>query len=101
GPDKFWRVQQYLRLSWNFTGRRQNCYGLAMRYVHKALMYGTINRQAKKKNIRHLWQVRLNAASTEHNINGRDFLEGLARCNVLLDRKTLTDLAIYEPRTFQ
>lgn len=101
GPDKFWRVQQYLRFSWKFFGRRRNCYGIGMRYVHKALMYSTFSRQQKKKEMSHLWNIRIGAAAGEHGVSRQDFLEGLARSNILLDRKVLTDLAIYEPRTFE
>jgi len=34
-----------------FTGRKRNCYGIGMRYVNKALMYSTIGRKLKKKDM--------------------------------------------------
>lgn len=101
GPDKFWRVQQILRCSWKFRGRKRNCYRIGYRYVHKALMYGTIGRQQKKKDMSGLWNTRLQAATAELGFNRYDLLEGLARCHIQLDRKVLTDMAIYEPRTFK
>lgn len=101
GPDKFWRVQQYLRFAWKFRGRKRNCYRIGIRYVHKALMYGTVCRQQKKKDIGMLWNTRIEAAATELGFNGYDMREGLARCHILLDRKVLSEMAIYEPRTFK
>jgi len=51
--------------------------------------------------MRKLWMQRLEAATQEHGVASSDFLEGLSRSRVELDRKVLTDLAIYEPRTFK
>lgn len=49
-----------------------------------------------------LWETRLDAASQEHGLgNGTLLREGLQRCQIQLDRKVLSDLAIYEPRSFQ
>ncbi|KAI0238140.1 39S ribosomal protein L20, mitochondrial [Lamellibrachia satsuma] len=101
GPAKFWRVQQYLRFSWGFRGRKRTCYRIGMRYIHKALVYATKGRLLKKIQMHKLWNMRLDAAAQEHNLTGHNFLEGLARCNIQLDRKVLTDLAVFEPRTFQ
>lgn len=101
GLDKFWRVQQYLRFAWKFRGRKRNCYKIGIRYVHKALMYGTVCRQQKKKDVRKLWNTRIEAAATELGFNGYDMQEGLARCHIQLDRKVLSEMAIYEPRTFK
>jgi large subunit ribosomal protein L20 len=41
------------------------------------------------------------AATNEHGINFAILKEGLARCNILLNRKSLADLAIWEPRSFK
>ncbi|KAK2186457.1 hypothetical protein NP493_199g02066 [Ridgeia piscesae] len=101
GPAKFWRVQQYLRFSWGFRGRKRHCYRIGMRYIHKALVYATQGRQLKKIQMHKLWDMRIDAAAQEHNLTGCNFCEGLARSNIQLDRKVLTDLAIFEPRTFQ
>ncbi|CAD5115413.1 DgyrCDS4390 [Dimorphilus gyrociliatus] len=101
GPDKYWRIQQQLRFSWHFYGRKRNCYKIGMRYVFKALRYGVSGRKDKLKNMRELWYRRINAGSEEHGLEGKMFLEGLARSEIQLDRKILSSLAIYEPRTFK
>ena len=51
--------------------------------------------------MRQLWEQRLAAGCEEHGASLPVLREGLMRCNVLLNRKTLADLAIWEPRTFK
>lgn len=48
-----------------------------------------------------LWETRINGAAKEHNSNIKILLEGLGRCNILLNRKSLSTLAVWEPRTFK
>lgn len=48
-----------------------------------------------------LWEQRLEAATQQHGISFSTFRESLTRCNILLNRKVLTDLAIWEPRSFK
>lgn len=48
-----------------------------------------------------LQERRLEAAAHEHGINFEVLKEGLTRCNILLNRKVLADLAIWEPRSFK
>jgi len=51
--------------------------------------------------MKELREQRLEAATSEHGINFETLKEGLTRCNILLNRKSLTDLAIWEPRSFK
>ena len=101
GPDEFWRKRQILKLAAHFYGRRRNCYSIAIRNVHRALLKTTKGRQLKKEDMRELWETRINAATTEHGITLKTLFEGLSRCNILLNRKSLANLAIWEPRTFK
>ncbi|KOB63359.1 Mitochondrial ribosomal protein L20 [Operophtera brumata] len=48
-----------------------------------------------------LWNTRITAACEQHNITHFSLKEGLERANIMLDRKTLSDLACWEPRTFE
>lgn len=48
-----------------------------------------------------LWLTRVTAACEEHNITLATFKEGLQRSNILLNSKILSELAVWEPRTFQ
>ncbi|XP_015601247.1 39S ribosomal protein L20, mitochondrial [Cephus cinctus] len=101
GPDEFWRKRKIFRIAAHFIGRRRNCYSIAIRNVHRALVYSSKGRALKKADMRALWETRLHAASEEHGISRYILHEGLMRSNILLNRKTLMDLAVWEPRTFK
>lgn len=101
GPDEFWRKRRVFRLAAHYIGRRRNCYSIAVRNVHRALVYATKARQLKKNDMRALWATRITAACEQHNITHFSLKEGLERSNIMLDRKTLSDLACWEPRTFE
>lgn len=101
GPDEFWRKRRIFRLSAHFVGRSRNCYSLAIRAVHRALQYCTKGRKLKKKDMTLLWETRLHAACEEHNFTYPLMKESLSRCDILLNKKVLSDLAIWEPRTFK
>ncbi|XP_076643079.1 mitochondrial ribosomal protein L20 [Halictus rubicundus] len=101
GPDEFWRKRQIFKLAAHYIGRRRNCYSVAIRNVHRALLYSTYGRQLKKDDMKQLWETRIDAASNEHGISFKTLLEGMTRCNILLNRKSLAVLAVWEPRTFK
>uniref|UniRef100_A0A224XN64 Large ribosomal subunit protein bL20m n=1 Tax=Panstrongylus lignarius TaxID=156445 RepID=A0A224XN64_9HEMI len=101
GPDEFWRKRRIFKLAAHFIGRRRNCYSIAIRYVHRALAYATKGRKLKKEDMKNLWITRVAAACEEHNFNYDLLKEGLTRSNILLNTKTLADLAIWEPMTFK
>lgn len=101
GPDEFWRKRRIFKLAAHYMGRRRNCYSIAIRNVHRALVYATKARKLKKEDMKDLWNSRITAACEQHNITFFTLREGLDRANIMLDRKSLSDLASWEPRTFE
>ncbi|KAF4526686.1 hypothetical protein B566_EDAN010115 [Ephemera danica] len=101
GPCEYWRKRRIFRLTAHFTGRKRNCYSIAVRYAHRALAYATKDRALKKENMVQLWDTRLTGACQEHGFSYSLMRESLSRMNILLNRKALTDLSIWEPRTFK
>ncbi|KAM3962319.1 mitochondrial ribosomal protein L20 [Aphomia sociella] len=101
GPDEFWRKRKIFRLAAHYIGRRRNCYSIAIKNVHRALVYATKARKLKKADMKSLWQTRITAACEQHNITYYTLKEGLDRANIMLDHKSLSDLASWEPRTFE
>lgn len=101
GPDEIWRKRKIFRLAAHFLGRRRTCYSVAVRNVHRALVYATKARKLKKQDMKDLWNTRIAAACEQHNITAFTLKEGLDRSNIMLDRKSLSDLAAWEPRTFE
>ncbi|KAK5646859.1 hypothetical protein RI129_005323 [Pyrocoelia pectoralis] len=101
GPDEFWRKRQIFRLAAHYLGRRRNCYSVTIKIVHRALVYATKGRHLRKEDMKSLHETRITAGCEQHNITFKDFKEGLARCDILLNRRSLADLAAWEPYSFK
>ncbi|XP_061457618.1 large ribosomal subunit protein bL20m [Rhineura floridana] len=99
--DRRWRKLEVLKHARHFRGRKNRCYSLAVRAVRRAFVYATKARYLKKRDLRTLWQTRIEAASLEHRVKYHVFISNLSKCQVELNRKVLADLAIYEPKTFK
>src|SRR5216683_2749340 len=65
------------------------------------LAKGYRDRRNKKRNFRALWIVRINAGVREHGMTYSQFMSGVKRAGIELDRKVLSDLAIREPDAFK
>ena len=92
--------KRLLKLAEGFKGRRRNCFKLAKRSVERALKYAYRDRRQKKRQMRALWIVRLNAAARMSGLNYSGLIEGLRRAEIGLDRKVLADIAVRDPATF-
>ena len=65
-----------------------------------ALAYATRDRKQRKRDMRQLWIIRINAAARLNGITYGRFIAGLRKANVDLDRKILADLAVRDAATF-
>jgi len=63
--------------------------------------YAYIGRRLKKRDLRKLWIIRLNAASRKYGLNYSTLVFKLKEKNIELDRKILSDIAISDPETFE
>jgi len=62
---------------------------------------GVVRRQKRKKrDFRRLWIIRINAAAREHSLSYSQFIAGLKRAGIGLDRKSLADIAARDPQGF-
>lgn len=101
GGDRFWKRRRIFSLSAHFFGRSQNCYTIAIRNVHRALRFGTKARLLKKRDVRVLWDTRINAGCQELGVNYTQMRTVMDDIGVALDRKVLQNMAIWEPRSFR
>lgn len=101
GPDRYWRKRFYLDQSTQYFGRRRNCFSVAVRAVRRAWQNSTAGRKKKKGQMRRLWNLRISAAVQEHGLTYGPFIGNLLKHNIRLDRKVLSHIAIYEPKTFK
>jgi large subunit ribosomal protein L20 len=83
-----------------FVGRRKNIYRRAVEAVHRSRQAAYRDRKRKKRDFRRLWIVRINAASRENGLSYNNFIYGLKKADVALDRKVLADMAVEDPKAF-
>jgi large subunit ribosomal protein L20 len=94
------RRNRILKLAKGYRGRRKNCYKRANQAVERALDYASRDRMARKRTFRSLWIVRINAAARTVGLSYSKLIAGLAKANIGLDRKVLSDMAIADPSGF-
>lgn len=93
--------QLVFRLSKGFRGRAKNCWRIALPRVEKALLHGYIGRKLKKRIARETWITRLNASLRQYNISYSRFMHAYTFSGLAINRKMLSELAIYEPYSFK
>ena len=84
-----------------FWGRRHSNYKVAKDAVAKALSYSYRDRRDRKGSFRRVWIARINAACRSEGITYSRFIEGLAKAQVMVDRKMLADMAVRDPVGFK
>src|SRR5579871_4067329 len=94
------RHKKVLGLAKGYRGRASTAYRIAIEKVEKALRYAYRDRRAKKRNFRGLWIQRINAGVREHGLTYSQFMNGMKKAGIPLDRKVLSDLANREPAAF-
>ena len=90
-----------LKAAKGFYGRRKNTIRIAKQAVEKANQYAFRDRKRRKRTFRALWIQRLNAAVRPFGLNYSQFIDGLNKSGLQIDRKVLSDLAIREPAAFE
>ena len=84
-----------------FQGRSKNNFRLAKQRSEKAMQYAYRDRRTKKRNFRTLWIQRINAGARLNGLTYSQFMNGLSKAGIELDRKVLSDLAVREPDSFR
>ena len=88
------------RLTKGFVMSRHNLYRQAIVTLIRSRVYAFRDRRVRKRDFRRLWIVRINAACRMRGLRYSQLIAALQRAQVILDRKTLADLAVREPDTF-
>ena len=95
------RHKKILKLAKGYRGRSSTCFRVAVEKVEKGLQYAYRDRKAKKRDFRGLWIQRINAAVREHGLIYSQFIHGLKKAGIDMDRKVLSELAISEKDAFK
>ncbi|MFZ4761649.1 MAG: 50S ribosomal protein L20 [Alphaproteobacteria bacterium] len=94
------RHKKVLKLAKGYRGRSSSCYRIAIEKVEKGLRYAYRDRRNKKRDFRGLWIQRINAAVREHGLTYSQFIGGLKKAGIELDRKVMADMAGFEATAF-
>ncbi len=95
------RHKKTLELAKGYRGRAKSSFRVAIEKVEKGLRYAYRDRRAKKRNFRALWIQRINAGVRQEGLTYSQFMNGVKRAGIELDRKVLADLAVREPEAFK
>ena len=93
--------KKVLKRAKGFTGSMGKIFRPAKQGVMHAMRYSTGDRRTRKGNFRRLWIVRINAALQELNLSYGRLINGLKKKNILINRKMLADLAVFDMPAFK
>jgi large subunit ribosomal protein L20 len=100
GVTKHARHNKILGLAKGYVGRSSKAYRPALERVEKALQYAYRDRRTKKREFRGLWIQRINAAVREHGMTYSQFIDGMKKAGLELDRKVMAAIAFDDPASF-
>ncbi len=100
GSSRRDRRKKLLGLAKGYFLNKGKLYKFAKEAVDRAGRNAYVGRKGKKRDFRRLWIVRINAAARMNDISYSQFMAGLRRSGIALDRKALADLAIHDPKGF-
>lgn len=94
------RRKRVLKLAKGYFGSKHTLYRVANAQVMKSLSYAYRDRKRKKRDFRKLWITRINAGARINEMSYSQLMFGLKLAKIEINRKMLSELAIYEPKAF-
>lgn len=84
-----------------YKGRKKSVFKLAKQAVTRAGQYAYRDRRNKKRDMRSLWIIKINASTRQFDLSYSTFIKKLADKKIEINRKILADLAENEPKAFE
>ena len=100
GVTKHARHKKVIDRAKGARGRQKNTFRAAKQRVDKNMQYAYRDRRTRKRAFRSLWIQRINAAVREHGLTYSQFVNGMKKAGIEIDRKVLADLAVHEKAAF-
>ena len=94
------RHKKVLDQAKGYRGRRRNVFKIAKQAVMRAGQYAYRDRRNKKREFRSLWIQRINAGARMNGLTYSQFMDGLHKAGIEVDRKVLADLAVFDKPAF-
>ena len=92
--------KKVLKLAKGFYGQKSKVFRAANPAVMRSLRSAYIGRKNKKRDFRRLWIARINAAARMNGISYRQFMNGLKKSGIEINRKMLSEMAIHDAAGF-
>lgn len=93
--------KKILELAKGYRGSKSRTFRAANEQVLHSLSYAFRDRRQRKRQMRRLWIVRINAASRENGLSYNQFMSGLKNAHVDINRKMLAEMAVSDPAAFR
>lgn len=94
------RHKKILKLAKGYFGSKRTLYRTAHEQVMRSLAYAYRDRKQRKRQFRKLWITRINAGAKANGMKYSTLIHGLSLANVQVNRKMLSDIAIFQPEDF-
>ena len=94
------RHKKVLKLTKGHKATSHTLYRRAHESMLHALYYAYCHRRERKGDMRRLWIVRINAGARAGGLSYSQFIAGLKKANIEINRKTLADMAVSDPSSF-
>lgn len=94
------RHKKIIKQAKGFYGQKSRNFKAANPAVMRALRSAYVGRKNKKREYRRLWIARINAAARANGISYSKFMNGLKKSGIEMNRKMLSEMAIYDPAGF-
>ena len=94
------RRNRVLKQAKGYYGAKSRSYRVAKLAVEKSLQYSYRDRRNRKRDMRSLWIVRINAAARENGLSFNRLIDGLNKAGCEVDRKIMADLAVQDAKAF-
>ena len=100
GVNAHKRHKKIIKQAKGFYGQRSRNFRAANPAVMRSLASAYVGRKNKKREYRRLWIARINAAARANGINYSNLMDGLKKSGIELNRKMLSEMAIYDAKGF-
>ncbi len=95
------RHKKIIKMAKGYYGQKKNVFRRAKEQVERSMQYAYVGRKLRKRDFRRLWIIRINAAVREYGLTYSQFMGALKKAGVELNRKTLAQMAVYDPEGFK
>ncbi|HKM28206.1 MAG TPA: 50S ribosomal protein L20 [Anaerovoracaceae bacterium] len=100
GVNAHKRHKKILKLAKGFYGSKSKIFRAANPAVMRSLRSAYVGRKNKKRDYRRLWIARINAGARMNDISYSRLMDGLRKSGIEINRKMLSEMAIYDPKAF-